>query len=57
MTFSEVVHLLSSHMVPVDEQHPQQTISLLEKFVNINGGSSDFEDIELQMQQRKDYLA
>ena len=45
MTFSEVVHLLSSHMVPIDENNPSQTIPLLEKFVNING--TNFDEIEL----------
>ena len=37
MTYSEVVHLLSSHMVPISYQNPQQTIPLLEKFVNKYG--------------------
>lgn len=36
MTFSEVVQLLSSHMVPQSEEHPDRTIPLLEKFVNIH---------------------
>ena len=35
MTYSEVVHLLSSHLVPRDDQNPQQTIPILEKFVNV----------------------
>jgi hypothetical protein len=47
MTYSEIVHLLSSHMVPADEQNPQQTIPLLEKFVNKFG--SNFDDIELEL--------
>lgn len=48
MTFSEVVHLLSSHMVPVGEQNPQQTIPLLEKFVN-RTSAGNFDDIELEL--------
>lgn len=47
MTYSEIVHLLSSHMVPIDDQNPQNTIPLLEKFVNKIG--VDFQDIELEM--------
>ena len=34
MTYSEVVHLLSSHMVPRDDEEPEKRIPLLEKFVN-----------------------
>lgn len=34
MTYSEVVHLLSSHMVPADELNPSVQIPLLEKFIN-----------------------
>lgn len=52
MTYSEIVHLLSSHMVPVDDYNPQQTIPLLEKFVNKIG--VDFQELELEMQQRQD---
>ncbi|CDW80904.1 UNKNOWN [Stylonychia lemnae] len=52
MTFSEIVHLLSSHMVPIDESNPTQTIPLLEKFVNKVG--VNFQDLELEMQQRQD---
>lgn len=36
MTFSELVHLFSSHMVPADERDPQRSIPLLEKFVSQN---------------------
>jgi len=50
MTFSEVVHLFSSHMVPVDETNPQSTIPLLEKFVN--EGNNNFEEIEREIKQR-----
>ena len=50
MTFSEIVHLLSSHMVPIDPENPQQTIPLLEKFVNKMG--VDFNEIEMEMQPR-----
>lgn len=53
MTFSEVVHLLSSHMVPAEEQNPTVTIPLLEKFVNRAG--VDFEELELEMQQRQEF--
>ena len=38
MTYSEVVHLLSSQMVPKDDVNPQVTIPILEKFVNIVDG-------------------
>lgn len=41
MTFSEIVHLLSSHMVPLDNENPNQTIPLLEKFVNKLGINFD----------------
>ena len=34
MTYSEIVHLLSSHMVPRDDSNPQVTIPILEKFIN-----------------------
>lgn len=34
MTFSELVHLFSSHMVPADDSAPDQSIPLLEKFVS-----------------------
>lgn len=34
MTFSELVHLFSSHMVQMDERDPQRSIPLLEKFVS-----------------------
>ncbi len=34
MTFSELVHLFSSHMVPIDLKDPEQSIPLLEKFVS-----------------------
>ena len=34
MTYSEVVHLLSSQMIPRDEFNPQITIPILEKFIN-----------------------
>lgn len=39
MTFSELVHLFSSHMVPMDDKDPQRSIPLLEKFVSQNQGS------------------
>lgn len=37
MTFSELVHLFSSHMVPVDLKDPENSIPLLEKFVSMGG--------------------
>ncbi len=41
MTYSEIVHLLSSHMVPAgQEDFGRQTTSILEKFVNIRTGGS-----------------
>ena len=52
MTFSEIVHLLSSHMVPADDQNPTVTIPMLEKFVNKIG--VNFEELELEMQQRQE---
>ena len=55
MTFSEVVHLLSSHMVPLDESNPSQMIPLLEKFVNRTSAGGNFQDIELEMQQRHEH--
>ena len=33
MTYSEVVLVLSSHMVPKDDLNPQQSVPLLEKFI------------------------
>ena len=43
MTYSEVVHLLSSHMVPTESQ---QMIPLLEKFVNENHADEDYEAMD-----------
>lgn len=45
MTFSELVHLFSSHMVPMDESDPQRSIPLLEKFVSQNQESEDMRDV------------
>jgi Ca2+-binding EF-hand superfamily protein len=45
MTFSELVHLFSSHMVPVDERDPQRSIPLLEKFVSQGHGSDNVGEI------------
>ena len=50
MTFSEVVHLLSSHMVPLSEDNPNHLIPFLEKFVN--QAVNNFEDIEQELQER-----
>ncbi len=55
MTFSELVHLFSSHMVPVDMKEPDNSIPLLEKFVSMGAdlalkeeSSRDEEDIEME---------
>ena len=50
MTYSEIVHLLSSHLVPLSDQEPLQRVTLLEKFVQLLG--LDFEHIELEMKMR-----
>lgn len=51
MTYSEVVHLLSSHMVPAYDEEDGggngQMTSVLEKFVNIRSGGSYFEKQQL----------
>ena len=52
MTFSEVVHLLSSHLVPLSADQPLTQVTLLEKFVHRLG--VDFSQIELEMQIRDD---
>ena len=36
MTFSEIVHLLSSNMVPLVQDDPMTMIPILEKFVGAN---------------------
>ena len=41
MTYSEVVALLSSHLVP-KETEGQQMIPMLEKFVNLDTVEEDF---------------
>ena len=38
MTFSEIVNLLSNHMVAKTEDAPHVTVPLLEKFANIETG-------------------
>jgi Ca2+-binding EF-hand superfamily protein len=50
MTFSEVVHLLSSHLVPLSGDQPLERVTLLEKFVHRLG--VDFSQVELEMQIR-----
>ena len=45
MTFSELVHLFSSHMVPMDERDPSRSIPLLEKFVSQFQGSDHVGEI------------
>lgn len=42
MTYSEVVHLLSSHMVRQDD-HSEQMTSVLEKYVNVRTGGGYLE--------------
>ncbi len=42
MTYSEVVAMLSSHLVPRGETEGQQMIPLLEKFVNLDSIDEDF---------------
>ena len=48
MTFSELVHLFSSHMVPIDEGDPQRSIPLLEKFVSQIQGSDNVGEIVME---------
>ena len=36
MTYSDLVSLLSTQMIPVDQHNPTVTIPVLEKFVNQN---------------------
>lgn len=54
MTYSEIVHLLSSHMVPIDGDSPHQTIPLLEKFVNMQ--NMNFQELDIEMRQNDDML-
>jgi Ca2+-binding EF-hand superfamily protein len=56
MTFSELVHLFSSHMVPADDRDPQRSIPLLEKFVSQNQEDGDVNDIlkEEDSQEERD---
>ena len=46
MTYSEVVHLLSSHLVAKDENNPQQLVPVLEKFVNMDEQIAEFEAVD-----------
>ena len=46
MTYSEVVHLLSSHLVAKDESNPQQLVPVLEKFVNMDEQIAEFEPVD-----------
>lgn len=39
LTYSEIVHLLSSHMLQISEDNANTT-SVLEKFVNIRSGGA-----------------
>ena len=56
MTFSELVHLFSSHMVPIDDNDPQKSIPLLEKFVSQNQEEGEMGDIlkEEDSQEERD---
>ena len=36
MTYSDLVSLLSTQMIPVDQYNPTVTIPVLEKFINLN---------------------
>ena len=47
MTYSEIVHLFSSHMVPISPDNPQHKVTILEKYVSKLG--IDFEQIEMEM--------
>lgn len=53
MTFSEVVHLFSSHMVPLTDDDPHTTIPLLEKFVNENVDAG-FQEVENEIARRSE---
>ena len=46
MTYSEVVHLLSSHLVAKDESNSQQLVPVLEKFVNMDEQIAEFEPVD-----------
>ena len=52
MTFSEVVHLLSSQLVPLSTDQPLTQVTLLEKFVHRLG--VDFSQVELEMKIREE---
>ena len=54
MTYSEIVHLLSSHLVPFSAEQPLHKVTLLEKFVQLLG--LDFDHIELEMQLRDERM-
>ena len=46
MTFSEIVNLLSNHMVPKSPETPAVTVPLLEKFANLGNDVNNFNDEE-----------
>ena len=50
MTYSEVVLVLSSHMVPKDPYNPlpNQQIALLEKFIQLSDQIDDSEHLRLE---------
>ena len=52
ITFSEVVHLLSSQLVPLSADQPLTQVTLLEKFVHRLG--VDFSQVELEMKIREE---
>ena len=48
MTYTEVVHLLSSHLVAKDDSSPQQMIPVLEKFVHLDEQMAGFQAVDEQ---------
>lgn len=52
MTYSEIVHFLSTQQVPASPDNPILKVTLLEKFVTSLG--LDFDQIELEMNLKED---
>ena len=48
MTYTEVVHLLSSHLVAKDDSSPQQMVPVLEKFVHLDEQMAGFQAVDEQ---------
>ena len=48
MTYTEVVHLLSSHLVAKDDSSPQQMVPVLEKFVHLEEQMAGFQAVDEQ---------